>query len=203
MDVRFCRYAPVVLGVVSLAAAGCSSSPASPTAEPAFVGSPSGVTAEPLTVLPEFLDGGGCRGLPPFGVRLSVTVGGGQDLILRRLRFRLVDPFGRTTFPEVIPISSLSASPTMPNSGPIPFPGTATVPIPLPGSATLPTSPIPIPGSPLVEGVLVNGGSSRALPFFLNFGCGVVSEGTLLIDVDAADRTGRSQSSELRVRVSD
>lgn len=188
MDVRFPRYAPVILLVTSLAA--CSSNSTTPTAPAALVAQ-SAITAEPLTVQPEFLDGSQCPARPPFGVRFTVVVNGGQDVILRAMQFRLVDPSGGSVFPQVIPMPSISASPSIPSSAPIPFPG----------AATLPASPIPIPGSSPVTGLFVSAGTSRRLPFFLRFECGVVPGGTLFITVDATDRLGRSQPSQLRLRV--
>ena len=182
MDVRLPRYAPVILLVASVAA--CSGNPSTPTAPAALVAQ-SAITAEPLTVQPEFLHGSQCPVRPPFGLRLSIVVNGG-DVILRGMQFRLIDLSGGSVFPDVIPMPSISASPSIPTSAPIPLPE---------------ASPIPIPGSSPTSGVFVSVGTSRRLPFFLRFGCGVVPGGTLFITVDATDGAGRSQPSQLRLRV--
>ncbi len=189
MDVRFPRYAPVVLFLFAAAVAGCDSNAASPTTPAALVQRNSAVTVEPLVVHPEFLHADSCTGRSPFGLRLRVILSGGRDLVLRGLRFRLTDRFGTSALPEVIPIPAGSEAA-------LPSP----LSMPRPGATSLPTSPIPIPGSSPLTGVAVAAGSSQSLPFFLRFGCDVVSEGTLLVATDIADGDGHS-TSQLRVRV--
>lgn len=90
------------------------------------------------------------------------------------------------------------ASPTSPAALVQALPSPQTMP--RPGATSLPTSPIPIPGTSRLTGVAVAAGTSHSLPFFLRFGCGVVSEGTLLVATDIADGDAHS-TSQLRVRV--
>jgi hypothetical protein len=180
-----------VLSVLFVGAtAGCESGATSPISPPALVQLSSAVTVEPLVVQPEFLHAGSCARVAPFGLRLRVILGGHRNLILRGLRFRLTDRFGTSALPEVIPIptGSEAALPTPQST-------------PLPGATALPSSPIPIPGASPMTGVSVAAGASQPLPFFLRFGCGVLPEGTLFIMTDIADGNGRSDTSQLRVRV--
>ncbi|HEY3044575.1 MAG TPA: hypothetical protein VGJ39_11145 [Vicinamibacterales bacterium] len=69
-------------------------------------------------------------------------------------------------------------------------------PIPLPGS-----SPIPIPGTSSFDGLLMSSGSSRKLPFLLEFDCGVVPFGTLSVIVDTADRRGTENMVQATVSI--
>jgi hypothetical protein len=140
-------------------------------------------------VRPEFLPGSSCTGRPSFGVRITVIVGGGEDLILRGLRFTFTDRFGERALPDVFPTPE---GPFIPSSTPVPFPGVAPLPT---------RGPIPIPGSPPIDGVLVSALTSGKLPFFLRFGCGVFPEGTILIGGELNDRNGRHSTTELRVSV--
>lgn len=189
MDVRFPRYAPVLL-FVSAATAGCDGRAASPASPAPVVPLESSVTVEPRVVLPEFLHAGSCASRSPFGLRLRVILSGSRDIVLRGLRFRLADPFGTSAFPEVIPTPSGSEAA-------LPSPQTA----PLPGASVLPSSPVPIPGVSTLTGVQVTGGTTRPLPFFLKFGCGIAPEGTLFVMTDVAGPDGRSGTSQIRVRV--
>ena len=143
----------------------------------------SAVSVEPAALRPEFLPGLSCRSNRPFGTRLNFVIGGGRDISLHRLRFRFVDRFGVIALPDVAPQTGI-------------FPMTSP-PVSIPTS-----SPIPIPGlAPMPpDGVFIPFGASRTLPFFLTFGCGASSTGTLFVMFDAKfDNT--MQSSELRVRV--
>jgi hypothetical protein len=156
---------------------------------PGGLSSPALVTAEPALATPQFLPGLACPTFTTFGVGLTVIVGGQQDLVvLERLRFDFLDQSGR------------SAVPLVRSTGALPIP-TATA-TPTPGFATIPgTLPIPIPGFSTVPGILVDGGSTRRLPFFLEFGCGIPSAGTVVIGVDVADMHGGRLTSEARVHV--
>jgi hypothetical protein len=192
MYARFSNYVTVFLVSVSTVTAACSDN-ASPTA-PAPRESPV-VTAEPLTVDPEFLPNPFCPTRPPFGVRLTVIVRAGQDLIVRGMRFDFIDRSGDAQIPLVIPIPLNSSGPvTIPSSMPVPIPGSSPIPIPS-------SPPLPIPGFSPLDGVLVTGGSLRA-PFFVQFGCDVPAAGTLFISVDTADRRGTANTSRVRVCVS-
>ena len=148
---------------------------------------------EPSIVRPEILPGS-CGTHSPFGVRLGLAIRGSEDFILRSVRFSFEDRFGARTLPDVMPIPSLSsplpAGAALPSSSPVSVPGIA----PLPAATS-----IPIPDGSPITGMLVPGGSPRSLHFFIRFGCGIVSRGTILIIIDAADRHGRFETSELRV----
>jgi hypothetical protein len=199
MTRNFLNYGVPLLFVLLVTTTACSDTDAGVTG-PAPVLATSSVQAslalEPLSVRPEFLHAGSCVGRRPFGVRIGLRVRGGHDVILRGLRFSFVDRFGATSLPQVIPIPSLSAP--LPQASTIP---TAS-PVPIPGIATLPgASPIPIPGSSPINGLVFPAGTSRVLPFFVRFGCGVVPEGFLFVAADAGDSSGSVSTSELRVRV--
>ena len=150
---------------------------------------------EPSIIRPETLPGS-CGTHSPFGLRLGVTIRGGEDVILRSVRFAFEDRSGTRALPEVTPIPSLSS----------PFPGGATLPssspVTQPGVAPLPTATsIPVPGASPVTGLLVPAGSPRRFDFFLQFTCIVFAQGEVVVVIDAADRRGRFDTSELRVRV--
>ena len=182
-----------LLFVLLVATTACDRSDASATApgtslEMSAVGSSLGV--EPRSVHPAFLPAGSCVSNRPFGAHVSVVFRGDHDVILRGLRFSFIDRLGVSTLPQVIP------TPTQGSIVP------TTTPVTLPGIAALPgLAPIPMPGSSPITGVVFAGGTSRVLPFFVQFGCGVFPEGTLIIHADAGDRTGRFSTSELRVRI--
>jgi hypothetical protein len=193
------KYGVSLLFMLLVATTACGRTDAVPTAPTPTLATSSVQSAfgvEPLSVMPEFLHDGSCVGSRRFGARLGLSVRGGRDVILRGLRFSFVDRFGARSLPEVIPIPSLSAplpqALTIPTASPVPIPGVA----PLPG-----TSPIPIPGSSPVIGLVFPAGTSRVLPFFVRFGCGVVPEGFVFIAAEAADDAGNFSTSELRVRV--
>jgi hypothetical protein len=151
--------------------------------------------AEPASVQPEFFPSGSCVG-QAFGARVGIRVHGDRDVILRGLRFTYVDPSGLRLLPDVFSIPTLSTpvalTGSMPNSSPVSVPGFAPLP-----SATL----IPMPASSPITGVVISAGSSHLFPFFLNFGCGVITNGVIVVIVDAGDRDGKFSTSELRVVV--
>ena len=190
---------PVLLVLLTLPAA-CNSDSAdvsvtSPTPLVASTTIESSFGVEPSTVRPEMLPGS-CAGQSPFGVRLALTLRGAHELILRGLRFSHTDRFGTRSLPDVFPIPSVSAP--LPSGGRIPFGAAGT----LPGVAPLPaSSPIPIPGSSPIAGVLVSPSSSILPVYLLRFGCGVVPDGFVWVNIDMADRKGRLETSELRVRI--
>jgi hypothetical protein len=191
------KYGLLLLFLPLVAAAACDRTELTLTgpAPSALLPLQSSFSAEPRSILPEFLPTGSCVTRPAFGLRLSVIIGGGEVVILRGLRFGFNDRFGASAFPDVFPIASLSAPPVQ-------SPGIPTSsPISLPGIAALPASPIPIPGSSPIDGILIAAGTSRTLPFFLRFGCGLVPDGTLVITADAADANGRFETPQMRVRV--
>lgn len=189
MYARFPTYAAILSFLVFFAATACNRGSIGPTSPGPSTTVKTSLTAEPVAARPEFLSNPTCPTHPSFGIRITVIVGG-NDLIVRGIRFAFTDRFGSRALPDVFPTPAGSTS--IPSSSPIPIPGSAA----LPGS-----SPIPIPGSSPINGVLVSDGTRLALPFFLRFGCDVVPEGTIIIIVDTADRTGRPGTSEVRVAV--
>lgn len=139
------------------------------------------VTAEPATLNPEFAVRPMCVGGPSFGLRLVITVGSGRDVIVRRLRISLLDRRGTPATP--ISISPLSAS----VAGALP----SSVPVVTPGALTMPSSsPIAVPS-----------GGATSFPLFLEFGCGVPPEGTLVATVEMTNDKGESETSEMSIRV--
>lgn len=198
MSLRFPRYG---LPLVFLALTACdraASTVGAPTPIPLNAPHQHAISIEPTTLRPETLPGSCVPRATPFGTRLIVSVNGDSDVILRSLRFRFTDRLGVSAFPRVMAIPGGSPM-TMPATSIPPF-----SPIPVPGGAPLTmTGPIPIPGSSTVNGLMIPGGSARALPFFLAFDCGVVNQGTLFILFDTADLSGGLHSSELTARVGD
>lgn len=197
MSLRFHKYGVLLLFLGLVFATGCDDNKDSMT-----VTSPSpvavtqtGVSVEPAALQPEFLPGFSCRSNRAFGTRIIVLVGGRNDVLLRGLRFRFTDRFGFNALPQVALIPGPSPMTTPPVSIP------SSSPIPLPGIAPLPTAPVPIPGSTPVSALFIPAGAPRTFPFFLTFGSCPFSEGTLFVTVDAGDRNGTMQSSEMRVRV--
>jgi hypothetical protein len=185
------RYMAVMLTLLLAAVTACNRTSASPTTPAAADAAlKASFTAEPLKVQPEFLPTGLCSGRSPFGVRITVVVGAGEDFILRGVSFSFTDRFGGRSLPDVFPTPDGSS---IPMSAPVPFPGFAPLPT---------RGPIPIPGSPPIDGVLV-GRTVRELPFFLRFGCGLVPDGTIVIVIDLNDRRGRPERAEMEVRVSE
>ena len=198
MSMRIPFYGLVLLFLGAIGTAACDRAELTVT-EPALAPAASSLqasfAAEPQALRPEFLPTSSCVTGLRFGTRISIIIGGSGDVILRGLRFAFNDQSGRRALPDVFPIPSLS-SPV--SSTGIP----ASSPIPLPESAALPgASPIPIPGSSPITGLFASAGTSRTLPFYLRFGCGVVAQGILVITGDAGDMNGNFRSSELRVRV--
>ena len=151
-------------------------------------------SVEPSTIRPEVLPGS-CGTNSPFGLRLGVTIRGGEDVILRSVRFVFEDRTGMRALPEVTPLPSLSsplpAGATLPSSSPVTVPGNA----PLPAAAT-----IPIPGASPITGVLVPAGSERRFAYFLQFTCIVFPQGDVVVVIDSA-RGAQFEQSELRVPV--
>jgi hypothetical protein len=145
------------------------------------------LSADPWKLAPEFRHDRHCSVHPPFGARLAITVRPVRHVKLHRMRFKFVDHFGRTAVPTLVPVG-------VPSSPPIPIPGASAVTIPS-------TSPIPIPGSFSFSGQFFPGGTSHRFPFFLEFGCGVASVGTLSIDVDSEDQNGNFDNSRVSVEI--
>ena len=190
------RYGVPLLCLALTACSGAASTVGAPTPIAAGATNQHDLSVQPTTLRPETLPGSCLPHATPFGTRLVVNVGAGSDVILQSLRFRFTDRFGVTALPRVTPIPGTSPM-TMPATSIPPF-----SPIPVPGGAPLTTTgPIPIPSSSSVSGLMVPGGSVRALPFFLAFDCGVSQPGTLFIVFDTADTMGGMHSSQLTARV--
>ena len=182
------RFGVLLLGLALLVATGCSDSDSGMT-EPSTVTTfnlvPS-FTTQPSMLSPEFLPGISCGSSRAFGTRIIVVVNGGTNMFVKGIDFRFTDRFGVTALPQVRsipgPVPMTTPSVSIPTSNPIP---------PL-GVAPLPTSsPIPFPG---------DGNPTAAdFPFFLTFGCGVFSQGTLIVNVDTGDHTGRTHRAQFTV----
>lgn len=148
------RYAPLLLLLATVSAAGCEQTSDSPTAPELRGLQPASITAEPVSARPEFLPSLNCSGLPAFGVVVVINPRR-PNVVLTGLEFVFVDLFGVRTIPDILPFSSRSST-----AGSIP---TASA-VPLPGIAALP--PLPL---------------SEPMTFLARFGCGVRPEGTLSI----------------------
>ena len=198
MFLRLPRYALSLLLFLPLIA--CENDKATVTGPTALVSTMTGGPVfgfEPAALRPEFLPANSCVGRPtPFGTRIIIVIGPGGDVLLRSLRFRFTDRFGVHALPRVFPITGVSPF-TVPVST-----ITAFSPIPVPGGAPLTsTGPIPIPTSGPNNGLQVPSGTSRTLPFFLAFDCGVFSEGVVHVTIDIAKPNGEMETSELRARL--
>ena len=142
------------------------------------------LAVEPVMLRPESIGGQSCARQSPFGTRVIIRIRSGSDFFLRGIRFRFVDRFGVSSLPRVTPIPGSAPLTTPFASLPVP-----TSPIPM-GVAplSLPTSaPITIPGT--------------TLPFFLAFDCGPAQEGTIFVDVETADRNGRTRAAAVQARL--
>ena len=192
MNARLPKYVPAFLVSAALLSACGAENATSPTAptEPVAL-----LTAEPSSVLPEFSPTRACRVDRHFGLRFFVVVRPVSDLFLHGVRVVFVDRFGRRSFPFVDTFDpSIFALPS--NPGPIPIPSSPSIPIPtMTGTA--------IPGALGFDPLLIHGGRSRSLPFFLDFGCGIPSIGTVVLNFETRDRNGRTGRPELRLQVRD
>jgi hypothetical protein len=187
MSVRLPTYAAIALVLLFVSATACSRGSATVTSPDTTTNLKASLTVEPAAVRPEFLPGLGCAGLAAFGVQLTVIVGG-DDLIVRGIRFSFTDRFGRRMTPDAF---ATAAPTTLPSSSPIPF-----------GRTTIPTnSPIPVPGFPPFNGTRVVPHHKLTQPFFLRFGCDVLPEGSIVVVVDTSDIVGRTGRSEVEVSV--
>lgn len=151
---------------------------AQPTVQSAFTAQPQTLQTEFLPARPDFTT---CL-TPAFGTRVIIVVSGGSDLFLNGLRFRFTDRFGISALPLVTPI---------PGTSPFVVPLTSIPtgsPITAPGIAPLPTAPIPIP-------------QPRQFPFFLSFGCGVGTDGILVVTADTTNGRGLAGTMQMQLRV--
>ena len=60
-----------------------------------------------------------------------------------------------------------------------------------------------MPGTVLVDGVVLSPGSARPLPFLLQFDCGVPAFGTLFVSVDTVDGFGTAGVARVSVPLVD
>jgi hypothetical protein len=187
MAVRLPTYAAILLGLAVLLVPACNRGTVAVTSPATTTDLKVSVAAEPSQLKPEIFPNP-CPTHPSFGVRLTVIVGG-DDLIVRDVRFGFVDRRGARFTPDVFAATEGVAS--IPTSSPIPF-----------GSISIPNaSPVPIPNAPPITGILLRDSRRLTLPFFLRFGCGVLSEGSVIVSVDTADTLGRSGVHEVGVPV--
>jgi hypothetical protein len=175
MDARICKSASAFVLLASLGVAGCDNDNGSTghLTGPATVTSAL-VTVEPAAVLPVFVASPFCFTATPFLAGFTLLFRADQELIINGFDFEFLDRFGGRSVPTSIPTSS---------------------PIPTPG-----TSPIPIPAISRFDGLRMSPGSSRALPFLLQFGCGVPASGTLFVNVNTT-RGGSVGVTRLSVRI--
>ena len=185
MDARICKYASAFVLLASLGFAGCTEDGASTD----HVTGPSTLTPAPLTVVtvepaavpPVFLSNWSCFTASPFQVGFTLVFRADQELIVSGVGFEFLDRFGGRSVPVLIRT---------------PGTGSSFVPVPLPSS-----SPVPIPGpSSSFNGFVMTAGTSSAVPFELQFGCGVPASGTLIVSVNTASRgTPDMQQVSLRI----
>ena len=183
MDARICKYVSAVVLLASLGLAGCDDNGGSTghLTGPSTVTS-ARVTVEPAAVVPVFLASPFCFTAAPFQAGFTLVLRADEELTVDGFGFEFLDRFGGRSVPTSIPTSS-----------PIPTPGTS--PITTPG-----TSPIPIPGISRFDGLRMSPGSSRMLPFLLQFDCGVPASGTLFVNVNTSSR-GTVGGTRLSVRI--
>ena len=186
MDARICKYASGFVLLASLGMAGCTDDGSStdhvtgPSTLTPALNTPgvNVVTVEPAVIRPVFLSGPFCFTASPFQAGLTLLFRADGELIVSGIGFEFIDRFGHRSVPTLIPTA-----------------GTASIPVPLPTS-----SPIPIPGTSSFNGLIMAPGSSSALPFLLQFGCGVPASGTLIVSVNTASR-GTPDVTQVRVRI--
>jgi hypothetical protein len=191
-------YAGYVLIAATVAVAGCDNQRLSVSAGvltgPAIAGSQ--VTFVPSAIRPEFLSNPFCTSRP-FQTQFGLVVQADRELFFNAFRFEFLDRFGGRSVPTSVATTAAGnpfiPSP-LPSSSPIPVPGTS--PIPTPG-----TSPVSIPGTSPFDGLFLPVGSSRTLPFVVQFGCGISAPGTLFVDVHTADRWGAAAVTRVSVGV--
>ena len=195
MSTRLSKYISVTLLPAAVLTTACGdTNSVSPTAPIAVTSAL--VTADPMTVTPEFLPLSFCPEGPPFSVRLQITIGSGGDIVVvRRVRFDFTDRFGDSATPVVTRTSTRLPESNLP-SVPVPVPLPTSSPVNIPTS-----SPIPIPDSLPFQDTRVLPGDSSTVPTVLHFGCGVDPNGTLIVSVDTTDSRGASGTSQVRVRV--
>ena len=167
MTPRVLTLASLLLAV--LMTVSCNSTPASPTEPGELV--PASLTAEPASLMPEFLPSQACLFHPAFRVRLSVILRSGGTVVLSGLRFHFIDRSGSRTFPLVSVAPSASFTSSLPSSSTVPIPGVAPLPPSFPTSGTL--------------------------PFIATFGCDVIPDGTLVVVGDLDN----GRTAEMRLRV--
>jgi hypothetical protein len=185
MSVRLPTYAAVSLVLVFASASACNRGASTVTSPDTTTNLKASLSVEPTAVRPDFLTGFTCAALPAFGAQLTVIVGG-DDLIVRGIRFSFTDRVGRTVIPDAFPTAPVTSLPI-------------TFPIP-PGGSSIPTnSPIPVPGFPSFNGSRIVPNSRLTQPFLLRFGCDVAPEGTIVVVIDTSDVIGRTGRSEVRV----
>jgi hypothetical protein len=193
MYARLPKYVPAFLVSALLVTACGDNDGVSPTAPSQPALQMAAFTAEPDTVLPQFFLSPFCPQFNPFGVTFVVIVRPDDDVFLRGMRVNFLDRFGRNAIPHVVPFHG--TSPALPiNAGPVTIPTSPTIPTPV-------SSTIPIPGASGFDPLLIQRGTSRTIPFFLQFACGVPADGTVFVDFDLTDRRGRSSTSQVRVRL--
>ena len=184
MQGRMWRLASAAVVVLSLGFAGCDSTAAvittgnlvRPTAVAGLNSTPKLVVV-PGVVLPQFVFGPACGLHAPFVTNLSVSVTSQRDLFFRGAGFELIDPFGVRSLPSAVRISSAA----------FPLPSAGPVPVPVPVS---PVPPVAVPSYTPLGGMPILAGAPFVQPFWLDFGCGIVPTGTLVVFVDTIDRNG-------------
>jgi hypothetical protein len=144
------------------------------------------VTAEPSSIVPQFVPNPLCPLAPPFVAVVNVTVSSPTELFLQAVQFDLLDRFGGQAVPTVSPIPTPAVPSTIPALTPVPMPG---------------TMPIPIPGQLSFGGQQVAPGQPRTDGFSLRFDCGVPAAGVLSINVNATNRQGLTIVSRTSVRI--
>jgi hypothetical protein len=189
MNASFPKYVPLVLVPAFLVAAGCGDrNLVAPTGTAAQSAS---VTAEPAALTAEFLSSPRCPVLPAFGTHLRILLRSHRDLTVTNIRFDFSDRAGVRGTPTVIPTTSGSSS-MLGSSSPVAIPTFSS----LPGA-----SPIPVPGFSPLRDIAIGAGASETLPFFLQFGCGLIADGTIFIGVDTVDKRGFVDTTRIDLRL--
>jgi hypothetical protein len=190
MPQHFRLYVPVALFSAVLFTSGCSES-SELTLSAGFT--PANLSVEPNAIHPDFLPAGsGCATHRPFGLRFAVHLNG-SGITAWRVRFSFEDRFGKIFAPALaLRHGSFPTESAYPTGGPtIPFPSPSTSPN---------SSPIAAPSSTPLQGFVSSVGTSSPLGVSLQFDCGIVPDGTLIIVADY-DMGHNSHSSHARVRV--
>jgi hypothetical protein len=140
------------------------------------------LSIRPSAVAPEFLHDDACPVRPAFRARLTLDFATERVRALRGLRFAFTDRGG-----VVIPASAMRTSSiaNAPGGHPVTLPASAPIPIP---------DTLPFFGEPIAP-------PASAHLVVVDFDCGVLADGVLTVETEAADAHGGTATARATVRI--